>query len=309
MSEIVIVMGIQAAGKSTKVEELVAQGYHRLNRDLMGGTIDQQAEHAVKAIQSGKTKVVLDNTYPNVDSRKSIIAAGKQVGADVRCMWLATSLEDAQVNICLRMLKTFGRVLGPGEFKGKGPNIYEPKVMYAYRNKFEEPTTGEGFASVTKVKFVRTWEAKFNNKALILDYDGTLRESCGAKNWPEKPDDVRLLPRRRERLEQWKNNGYLLLGASNQSAVAKGLPEATARECFEWTNKLLKHEIEVLFCPHSVPPVSCYCRKPAPAMGITHIWNHCLNPADCVMVGDKTEDKTFAGRCGFQFVHADEFFA
>ena len=25
---------------------------------------------------------------------------------------------------------------------------------------------------------------------------------------------------------------------------------------------------KVLYCPHKVPPISCYCRKPNPGMGV-----------------------------------------
>ncbi len=307
MNEIVIVMGFNAAGKSTVVQEFVSQGYTRLNRDLMGGTIAQQAQCAAEAIKHGS--VVLDNTYPTVESRKSIVEAGKQAGATVRCVWLTTSFEDAQFNACMRMMQQCGRLLGPADFKAmKNPNLFPPAALYAYKKNFEKPTVKEGFSAVEPREFVRVWDKEYRNKALILDYDDTLRTSMGKHPWPEDPADVKILPRRKEILAMWKSKGYLLLGASNQSAISKGLPEEKSIACFRRTNELLGQDIEFQFCPHSVPPVVCYCRKPAPGMGVIHIWNHRLLPSECIMVGDKTEDKTFATRCGFQFVQAGVFF-
>ena len=66
---------------------------------------------------------------------------------------------------------------------------------------------------------------------------------------------------------------------------------------------------EVRYCPHRVPPLSCYCRKPGPAMGVELIAKHALDPRQCIYVGDMTTDRSFAERCGFQFVDHGEFFA
>jgi len=311
MKEIVIVMGYNAAGKSTLVEEFVEQGYHRLNRDTMGGTLDGQAKVAALEINNGQDKIVLDNTYADAESRKSIVAVGQQLGVPVRCVWLATSFEDAQLNACLRMIEKTGKLLMPEDFSGeyKGdPNLFPPVALFAYKKRFQKPTTAEGFSSIDKREFVRVWPKRFTRKALLLDYDDTLRRSTGAKQWPEDPSEVEILPGRKEVLTKFSDDEYLLLGVSNQSAISKGLPLDTAVACFERTNELLEHRIEYMFCPHSVPPVKCFCRKPHPGIGAWFIHKHWLNPAECIMVGDQTSDKTFAKRCGFQFTHADEFF-
>ena len=310
-TEIVIVMGYNAAGKSTLVDEFVSQGYYRLNRDLMGGTLDQQAQLAAGAIQQGHSKVVLDNTYANVESRKSIIAVGKDLGVPVRCVWLATSFEDAQLNACMRMCQKTGRLLMPEDFKGEfknDPNLFPPVALFSYKKRFEKPTTAEGFSAVDKRLFVRQWPGKYTNKAILLDYDDTLRRCTGPKAWPEDPSEVEILPGRKEKLAEMVAQGYLLLGVSNQSAISKGLSMETAVACFERTNELLGHKIEYQFCPHRIPPVTCFCRKPQPGLGAWFIYKYQLNPASCIMVGDQTSDKTFAGRCGFQYQDEKDFF-
>lgn len=322
MREIVIIMGYNAAGKSTIVKEFENNGYHRINRDLTGGTLDGQADLARKALKSGKNKIVLDNTYATIESRESIIAVGKELNLPVKCVWLTTSMEDAQLNACMRMMDRCGKILGPEELKKqKDPNLFPPVALYSWKNRFEnkdkkekhpgkqEPKLEHGFASVDKIAFHRQWGPEYVNKALILDFDDTLRTSTGPKEWPEDVSHVKILPGRTEKLAEYQKQGYLLLGASNQSAIAKGLPYDTAVACFEKTLDLLGHKIEYQFCPHKVPPVSCYCRKPAPGLGAYFIHKHKLNPAECIMVGDATSDQTFATRCGFKFQWTKDFFA
>jgi len=78
--------------------------------------------------------------------------------------------------------------------------------------------------------------------------------------------------------------------------------------CFERTNKLLGVDIEYYYCPHRVPPITCYCRKPQSGLGVHLIETHKLNPAECIYVGDRGTDKTFAKRLGFNYVDANDFF-
>jgi D-glycero-D-manno-heptose 1,7-bisphosphate phosphatase len=306
---IVIVMGYNAAGKSTLVTEFTTLHYHRLNRDLEGGSLDDLAVKAAQLIKGGVTTLVLDNTYGTVKSRESIVKVAKDNNIPIRCIWLSTSMEDAQLNACLRMVRKTGKLLQPSDFKGnKDPNLFPPAALFHYRKEFQKPTTKEGFAAVEEVPFKRVWPKEYVNKALILDYDGTLRESVGEQKYPIELADIKMLPNRTGLLKEYQKKGYRLLGASNQSGVARGVPESKIVACFEETNKRLGVDIEYSYCPHRIPPVSCYCRKPHAGMGAFFIEKYKLNPADCIMVGDMTTDETFAGRCGFKYVDVNEFF-
>ncbi|KKL52582.1 hypothetical protein LCGC14_2284000, partial [marine sediment metagenome] len=182
--------------------------------------------------------------------------------------------------------------------------------LFRYRKEFEKPTIEEGFVSVTKSKPVFAWPLEYTNKAIILDYDDTLRKVVnGAQKYPTRPEEVEILPGRKEILKQLKEEGYLFFGVSNQSGVARGdVTYDNVVRCFERTNELLEAEIEFHFCPHRVPP-SCYCRKPQSGIGVYLIHKYKLDPTQCVMVGDQTSDRTFAVRCGFQFVLANEYFS
>lgn len=284
--------------------------HQRLNRDQLGGKLKNLPAKLDSLLQRGITDVVLDNTYATIESRAGVIEVCRKHKIDCECVWLDTSIEDAQVNACTRMIQKYGSIFDPKAIDGNDPNIFPIAALYSYRKRFEKPTMAEGFITVDRVKFVRKRPTKYKNKAIILDYDGTLRTSNGPNPWPENITEVNILPKRITKLSEYVAEGYHLLGASNQSAIAKGTLDAkTAKACFERTNMLLGFNIDYMFCPHKVPPITCYCRKPGPAMGVHFIEKYRLDPAQCIMVGDQRSDETFANRCGFQYQDQAEFFS
>ncbi len=314
MSEVVMIVGYPASGKSTIAKEYIEQGYTHLNRDLVGGVILDLIPHLMKALKNDEN-VVLDNTFPTVESRRAFIETATLPGAtykaNITCEWLTTSIEDAQFNACYRIMRRENKLLGPAEIKAnKSPNIFPPVVLFKYKKEFEKPTVEEGFKAVNKRDFVRRFPKIWTGKAILLDYDGTLRETKSGAKWPSDPNDVKILPNRQEVLTSWVEKGYMLLGVSNQAGIAKGTPtETEAVSCFYKTNQLLKHNIEYAWCPHKVPPIVCFCRKPMPGMAIQFFHKYNLDPRQCIMVGDMTSDKTFAKRSHIgKYVDAEVFF-
>lgn len=307
---IAVICGINAAGKTREVDTFILQDYERVNRDTTGGSLEDQLAHVERIFKLGGDKVVLDNTYPTVGSRASLIKLAKKVGADIVCHWVSTSLEEAQMNFCLRTMRKYGKIPNPDEFKNfKDPGVFPPAALFHYRKTFEKPTKAEGFDDVIEMPFRRVWGQEYVNKAIILDYDGTLRLSKGSELYPVDPSEVKVLPNRTKVLSDCVSRGFKLLGASNQSGIAKGkLSDKMADDCFRQTNNLLGLDIEYMYCPHRIPPLTCYCRKPQCGIGAYFIEKYKLNPEKCVMVGDMTSDKSFAERCGFKFMYANEFF-
>lgn len=308
---IVLVISFPAGGKTTYVKQYVDRGYHRVNRDEIGGKLSDLPKIVEDLHRQGVQDFVLDNTYMDIASRKGIIECAKKLKMPIHCDWLDTSFEDAQFNACQRMIRKMGRLLDPSEFKScKDPNIFPPVALFNYKKNFQKPTTAEGFETVTVKPFVRIKDPKYKNKALILDYDDTLRTVTeGDFPYPTKVSEVKILPGRKEKLDEYVKKGYRLLGASNQSGIAKGnITVQDAVDCFEETNRQLGHDIEYFFCRHSIPPVTCYCRKPHVGMGVYFIEKYKLNPSECWFIGDQQTDFTFAKRCGFNFMFAEEFF-
>lgn len=155
---------------------------------------------------------------------------------------------------------------------------------------------------------IKKFNNELKNKALILDYDQTLRFSVGEQDWPEKIDDIKIFPNRKEKIQEYLKLNYLILGASNQSVVSRGLDKKKCIECFNHTNNLLECDIDYIFCPHSRDEIECFCRKPLPGIGAILTVKYHLDPSQCIMIGDKPSDEEFAKNCGFQYQHPTDFF-
>jgi len=305
-----MVVGYPASGKSTLTKELVQNGSVVLNRDTEGGTIASLLPKMEKLLQDNKD-VVLDNLFATAETRKPFIELAKKYQADIACKLMGTSIEDAQFNVVQRAIGLIGKFPTPEAIKAaKHTNVFPPTVLFKYKKEFQKPTTDEGFSKVETVKFVRRVNPEFSNKALIVDYDGTLRECInGNDKYPVNESQIEIKPKCALVLNDYKNRGYRLLGVSNQSGVHKGeLTHETADRLFAHTNKLLGVDIEYRFCPHQSAPISCYCRKPMPGIFVEFMMKYRLDPKQCIFVGDMTTDKTFAARSGIQYYDQSEFF-
>lgn len=312
-AEVVIVLGIPGAGKSTAVEPYVEAGYVRLNRDELGGKLDDLVPHLRSALAAQRRHVVLDNTYPTVRTRAAVIAAARDAEVPVRCVWLDTSLGDARWNAALRMLHRHGRLLGPEEIailSKSEPNTIPPIAQAIWLKNFEPPTMAEGFAQIERRPFRRIPRPDRTQKALLLDVDGTVRMTRSGDKYPRDPSDLAILPLRREVLRRWHDQGYRLFFVSNQSGIASG---KTSRElveaAFDKTIEALDLPIaDVAYCPHQAFPVACFCRKPMPGLAVQLIERHALSIPDLIVVGDMRSDHGLAEGIGARFVDAADFF-
>ena len=160
-AEIVLIMGLPGAGKSTAAASLVAKGYDRLNRDVAGGSLSDLLPQLDRLIAAGSTRIVLDNTYVSRQSRARVIAAAAQRGLPVRCVFLSTCLEDAQVNAVQRIMAKYGRLLEPEEMRTstiskRDVAAFGPSVLFRYQRELEPPHPSEGFSQIDETPFVRT---------------------------------------------------------------------------------------------------------------------------------------------------------
>jgi histidinol-phosphate phosphatase family protein len=313
--EVVIILGVQGAGKSSLAMTYVAAGYDRLNRDVLGGNLADLIPTLAAHLAAGQRRVVLDNTYATRVSRYPIIRAAHAAGVRVRCVYLATPLREALINVVLRTLERHGRLLGPDDLKELGtkePNLPPPSALTRWLACFEPPQLDEGFSVVDEIAFVRQpGPLSGTAKGVLLDVDGTLRRTKSGEKFPLNPDDIEILPGRHEKLARLVNDGYQLFFVSNQSGVASGTTTLeNVRACFERTRDLLQVPImEVAFCPHPAFPVGCYCRKPLPGLGVYLAWKHQLALNELLMVGDMDSDGQFAVSLGASYARAESFFA
>ena len=303
-----MIVGPAATGKSSVAKPFIADGYVRVNRDTLGGSYEGLMNEYCRVLSEDKN-IVLDNTHLTPDKRDSFIEMAHGAGAEIHCHVMTTPIEEAQVNAVLRLIsKGIYPMDTVAISESKDPNVFPPNVLFAHYKQFVKPTTAERFDSIVDERFVRRQDPSRHRHAFIFDYDGTLRVTRSGDKYPLDPSDIEILPRRAEILKDLAR-GNLLLGASNQSGVAKGKPTVEqAIACFERTNDLLGVDIEYLFCPHPAGPPVCWCRKPVPGMGIIFMEKYELNPATTTYIGDMKTDETFAKRCGMRYMNADEFF-
>lgn len=312
--EVVLVMGIQGAGKSSRVAPYLAAGYARLNRDEQGGKLADLIPRLEALLAAGQQRVVLDNTYPTWASRAPVVRTAHRHGIPVRCVHLATPRSEALFNVVWRQLERYGRLLAPDELKQLqrvDPNLPPPSALATYSARFEAPSPLEGFNLIEEVPFVRQPRPEASGRGLLLDVDGTLRATLSGAPYPSHPADVSLLPGRRERLLEWHERGYRLFLISNQSGIASGkVTRAMVEACMWRTVELLGLPVsEIRYCPHPAFPVACYCRKPMPGFGVDLLRRYGLSRSELVMVGDMESDADFARNVGARFEWADEFFA
>ena len=292
--EVVLIMGLPGAGKSTAARTFVEQGYARLNRDEGGGSLRDLLPALDRLIESGASRIVLDNTYVSRKSRAPLIQSAAKRGLPVRCVWLSTSVEDAQVNTTWRMVGKFGRLLGPEEMRQTvkhDVSAFGPAVQFRYQRELEPPHPSEGFSGIETIPFERTRDASFTNRALIVWCDGVLNEA------------------RRQVLRRYASDAWRVLGLGWQPGIAD---EIVTVEQAEAGYSKMKEEVgvamDILYCPHGGGPPVCWCRKPLPGLGVVFIQRYKLDPAQCIYVGAGPQDPGFARRLGFQYREAADFF-
>lgn len=309
MQQVNMILGPPASGKSTVTKGL-ASGDIILNRDTEGGKIVDLLPK-METLLKDKKSIILDNLFPTIEVRKPFIELARKYNVPIYALLQKTSIEDSTFNFVQRAISILGTFPEPELIKkSKHPNIFPPTVLFKYKKDFQKPTTEEGFEKVTEYPFLRKDDPTFTNKALIVDYDGTLRECIGGnEKFPVAKEQIKIKPNRKTILQSYKDKGYRLLGISNQSGVAKGeLTHDKAVELFEYTNQQLGLDIEYRFCPHQSAPISCYCRKPQVGIFVEFMLKYKLSRKDCIFVGDMTTDKTFASRCGIQYYDQADFF-
>jgi aryl-alcohol dehydrogenase-like predicted oxidoreductase/predicted kinase len=293
--EVVLIMGLPGAGKSTVARDFVAQGYARLNRDEAGGSLRDLLPDLEDLAASGATRIVLDNTYVSRASRALVVQAAARLGLPVRCVWLSTSIEAAQVNAAWRMVSKYGRLLEPDEMRKavkRDVNSFAPGAQFRQQRELEPPDPSEGFSRIETMPFKRTHEPSMTNKALIV--------------WC---DDIDVFAERVPALRRYHKEGWTLLGLAWRPQIAdKTMTREQAEAEFARMRELLAVPIEILYCPHGGGPPVCWCRKPLPGLGVLLIQRYQLDPAQCVYVGAGPQDPGFARRLGFQYCDAKDFF-
>ena len=304
-AEVVIVMGLPGAGKTTLTEQFVADGYQRISRDETGGTLRALTGNLERALAAGASRIVLDNTYVSRRSRAEVLQAAGAHRVPVRCVWLSTSVDEAQVNAATRLVSRYGSLPAEQELaslRKRDVAAFLPTVQFRYQRELEPPDESEGFAEIEVLPFVRRPPAGHTNRAVVVWCDDVLMRSKAGHRTPVDPDDVEIDEALAAALRRDREDGRLILGLSWQPEIANGSRTAAdVAAVFARMNALVGFPIDVEYCPHPAGPPTCWCRKPLPGLGVLLIHRHRLDPAQCVYVGRGAADPGFARKLGFTY--------
>ena len=295
--DVLIVMGSPGAGKSTYARARVDDGYARLNRDERGGRLAQLIGPLSQWLADGQRRVVLDNTYPTRASRNEVIEAAWAAGVPARCVLVDPPMSRAAVQVCIRMLQRYGRLLAGDELAAvakQDPQAFGPSVLTRFAQQLERPVLGEGFAEVI-VRKAEPLRSFGQARGLFVEVDGVLLDDDGAP--------------RRERapwLRRHADEGWALHALAWRPGVD---PDEVARWWDEVTDAL-GVVMTLHTCPHPAGPAVCWCRKPQPGLLVQACLADGLDPSQCLYVGRTRVDETHAGTLDIPYVdHADVAFS
>jgi aryl-alcohol dehydrogenase-like predicted oxidoreductase len=280
-AEVVMVMGIPGAGKSHAAKEFEGNGYRRLNRYELGGTLRDVAAALDIELAGGATRFVLDNTYLTRAARSDVVETASHHGAPVRCVWIDTPLAQAQVNLVERLLDRFGALPAPEELRAlsrREPGVLTPTSQMRTLRELEPPSADEGFAAIDVVPFVRTPGERPNVAVFIAA--GALTRT----RWETtlEPADARA----HHLVFDWVPDG-------SRHAVDEHVSLVGA---------IVTGRVEGAVCTHPGGAPICWCRPPLPGLLLAFARTHGVDTTRSTLIGTGPAHRTLATTLGARYV-------
>ena len=136
--EMIILIGLQASGKSTFFHFYFAATHEHISKDQMRNNKHRgrtQAQLIEEALQKGRS-VVIDNTNPTVEVREPLIRLGRMYDAEITGYYF-----ESQVKQCLERNRL-------REGKARVPDV----AIYVTAKKLVRPSYNEGFDKLFSVR-------------------------------------------------------------------------------------------------------------------------------------------------------------
>jgi len=136
--ELVVMTGLQGSGKSTWVAGQLPGTHAVVSKDHWPRARRREArqQRVIAELLASGRSVVVDNTNPSVAERAPLIAAAREGGVSVRCVWLDTPPE-----LCLERNEP-----------RQGPARVPLVGLYATSGRFVRPSVAEGFDRIDVVR-------------------------------------------------------------------------------------------------------------------------------------------------------------
>jgi len=159
--EMILFVGPPASGKSTFYKKhLQPNRYIHVNRDTLG-SIKKCVAECEKALQCpGNSRVAIDNTNPDPETRKHYLSLAKTYKIPVRCFVFKTTIGHCKHNNKFR------------ELKSTGDTTYKPVpdiAFNSYSSRYNQPEISEGFTEIVKVNFIPEF-GKIEDGELYCNY-------------------------------------------------------------------------------------------------------------------------------------------
>ncbi|CAI2350531.1 unnamed protein product [Caenorhabditis sp. 36 PRJEB53466] len=179
--EIVVMVGFPGSGKSTVAKMFADEHKYKLvSRDNLGSW-EKCVATTRQHLRSGHS-VVVDNTSPDVESRKRYVDVAKELSVPCRCFVMQCSLEHAQHNIRFRKLTNENALDVP------------TMALRIHKSKFVEPTEQEGFEQIVKVNFRPRFEQKEHEKLYRISNTSALGAANPGATAPIPADSIAQQP-------------------------------------------------------------------------------------------------------------------
>ena len=148
-------------------------------------------------------------------------------------------------------------------------------------------------------------------RAVFLDRDGVLNRALVRDGRPVSParlDELEILPGVAAALRALHEAGFLLIVATNQPDVARGLQR---REVVEAMHRRLLEELpldDIKVC-YEIDGLNCTCYKPKPGMLLAAARERSIDLARSYMVGDRWRDVGAGKAAGCFTIFVDRGYA
>jgi len=138
--DVAVLVGLQAAGKSTFCRRWLAGPYELVGKDLFPRSARRRQERQMRlveeALAAGRS-VAVDNTNPSPQEWVPLVAAGHAYGATVTAYWFPPDLAGSLARNALR------------EGRERVPDI----GIRATAKRLRRPSRADGFDAVLEVRF------------------------------------------------------------------------------------------------------------------------------------------------------------